>query len=1052
MRRLQVGLGALLLLVLVPAMAFAQATITGVVKDASGAILPGVTVEASSPVLIEKTRAAVTDSTGTYRIVDLRPGTYSVSFALTGFSTVKRDGVELAGSFTATINADMKVGALEETITVTGETPIVDTQSVRRQVVISDEVIKSMPAARAYAGMMMLIPATITQAGANLDVQITPGMLVFGGAGGRNNEARLQVDGLNTGAAFNGGGVSSYVPDIGNAQEIATTTSGGLGEAEVGGPSFSIVPKTGGNSIKGALYASGVTSGMVGSNYTDTLKTAGLTSPQQLEKVWDYNVGVGGPIKKDKVWFFLQFRDEGSHRTVPGMFANANLGDPTKFLYFADLSRPAKQAGSWRNGAARVTFQPTTRNKFNIFWDEQHPCQGAAFPGTNEGCRQSGPNEIICGAPSSSNASCSATSAPETGTYLNPYGQRVQQATWTSPVTNKLLLEAGVGTYLSRWGGSEMPGNPTRNIVRITEACPATTGCANNGNIAGLVYGSENWAADWQGTHSWRASASYVTGTNSMKFGYQGGFLKANFMNGTNNQQLSYTLNNGVPTQFTEQAGFFQPQMDRGRYDAFYAQDQWTRSRLTLQAAIRYDHAWSWFPAVDIGGVRFLPQTISFQDTSSLPLGQGGVDSYKDLTPRVGVAYDVFGNGKTALKINAGRYLEAAQLSNSYVGNRPSTRLSLTAARNWTDNNKNYLIDCNLSNNAAQSPTTTGSIDTCAAAPSTFGTSSQVTQYDTGLLNGWGVRPGDWGFGVSVQQQVMPRVSVEVGYNRRWLDNFTTVDNRDQQATDYTAFSVVAPSDSRLPGGGGQTITGLYNVNPNVVNRNGALVANTSANDAYNTLSANYGSQYQRYNGILLNVSARVRNGLTFQGGMNTGKTVSDYCDVRSQIPEWTVLGAQGPSNPYCHADTGFVTRYTGLGSYIIPKIDVQLSGTFRSDQGAPLAANFAYAGTAGSAVAASLGRPLSNAAPNVTVNLIAPGVLYGDRVNEVDVRFAKILKFGRTRTNVGIDLYNIINSAAVLSYNQNFNTTVLSGPGSWLQPTSVLQPRFVKISATIDF
>src|SRR5262244_3876785 len=244
MRRLQVGLAALALLVLVPAVAFAQASITGVVKDASGAVLPCVTVEAASPALIEKTRSAITDGTGTYRIVDLRPGSYSVTFTLTGFSTVKRDGVELTGSFNATINADLKVGALEETITVTGETPIVDTQSVRRQVTVSNDVISNMPAARSYAGVMMLIPAT-TQAGANLDIQVTPGMLVFGGAGGRVNEARIQVDGLNTGAAFNGAGVSSYVVDIGNAQEISMTTSGGLGEAEVGGPSFSIVPKTG---------------------------------------------------------------------------------------------------------------------------------------------------------------------------------------------------------------------------------------------------------------------------------------------------------------------------------------------------------------------------------------------------------------------------------------------------------------------------------------------------------------------------------------------------------------------------------------------------------------------------------------------------------------------------------------------------------------------------------------------------------------------------------------------------------------------------------------
>src|SRR5215467_1171729 len=202
MRRLQVGLGALLLLVLVPAMAFAQASITGVVKDASGAVLPGVTVEASSPALIEKTRSAVTDGTGTYRIVDLRPGTYSVAFTLTGFSTVKREGIELTGSFNATINADMKVGALEETITVTGETPVVDTQSVRRQTTISSDLITAIPSARAYAGLMTLMPNTVVATGAASDVQVVPGMVVFGGAGGRSNEGRLQLDGISVGSAF----------------------------------------------------------------------------------------------------------------------------------------------------------------------------------------------------------------------------------------------------------------------------------------------------------------------------------------------------------------------------------------------------------------------------------------------------------------------------------------------------------------------------------------------------------------------------------------------------------------------------------------------------------------------------------------------------------------------------------------------------------------------------------------------------------------------------------------------------------------------------------
>src|SRR5215831_10056056 len=804
MRRLQVGLGALLLLVLVPAMAFAQATITGVVKDASGAVLPGVTVEAASPALIEKTRSAITDGTGTYRIVDLRPGSYSVTFTLTGFSTVKRDGVELTGSFNATINADMKVGTLEETITVTGETPIVDTQSVRRQVTVSNDIISNMPAARSYAGVMMLIPATTTQAGSNLDIQVTPGMLVFGGAGGRTNEARIQVDGLNTGAAFNGAGVSSYVVDIGNAQEISMTTSGGLGEAEVGGPSFSIVPKTGGNSFKGSVYQSNVTKGMVGDNYTTALQQAGLTTPGKLFKLWDTNVGVGGPIKKDRVWFFAQFRDEGSHRTVPGMFANKNMGDPNAWTYVADPSRPAVSAGSWRNGALRLTFQPTTRNKVNVFWDQQIPCQGAGVLGSNAGCRQSGSDNIICGAPGASNPPCSATTAPEIGTYLAGFGQRVQQATWSSPYTNKLLLEAGFGTYWSQWGGIPHPGSDFDQLIGVTEQCAPS--CSSNGNIPNLQYRSGTYRWNLQGTVTWRASASYVTGAQNMKFGYQGGYLYDNENTFTNDQFVAYRFNNGVPNQITENINHF-PANQRVRYDAFFAQDQKTFGRITMQVALRYDRAWSYFPEVTIDPQRFLPNGLAFPATD-------GVHSYNDITPRVGAAIDAFGNGKTSIKLNLGKYLQAAQNGLAYAAQRPSSRFQSTTTRTWTDTtpvgSPNYYIpNCDLTNPAKNG-------DCSAIANTAFGTSVFTSDLDPKLVSGWGVRPGDWGFGASVQQQILPRMSVEVGYNRRWLTNFTWDDNVLEPANQFGSYTVVSPSDPRLPGGGGTTSGTLYNANPSV--------------------------------------------------------------------------------------------------------------------------------------------------------------------------------------------------------------------------------------------
>src|SRR5687767_15827913 len=301
-------------LLLAPSWALAQGSITGIVRDSSGSVLPGVTVEASSDALIEKVRTAVTDGNGQYRIVDLRAGTYALTFTLPGFSAFRRTGVVIEGTFTATINADMKVGALQETVTVTAESPIVDVQSVRRQISIDSDTIGAIPASKSYASLMQLMPNVVTQAGGAMDTQVVPGMVVFGGAGGRSNEGRVNLDGISVGSAFNGAGVSSYIPDIGNAREITMTTSGGLGENEGGGPSLNVVPKEGGNAVRGSFYLAGVTEGMVGSNYSDELKARGLTTPGETRKVWDLNLGVGGPILQDRVWYYATARDEGSER------------------------------------------------------------------------------------------------------------------------------------------------------------------------------------------------------------------------------------------------------------------------------------------------------------------------------------------------------------------------------------------------------------------------------------------------------------------------------------------------------------------------------------------------------------------------------------------------------------------------------------------------------------------------------------------------------------------------------------------------------------------
>jgi hypothetical protein len=1005
---------------------FAQASITGTVRDTSGAVLPGVTVEASSPALIEKVRTATTDGNGQFRIVDLRAGEYAVTFSLAGFTTVKREGVALEGSFTATVNIDMRVGELTETITVTGESPIVDVQSIKRQMVLDNDIISAIPSSRSYNNLIQLIPNSVNQAGAPTDVQVVPGMVVFGGFGGRSNEGRVNVDGISVGSAFNGAGVSSYIADVANAREIAMTTSGGLGESEGGGPSLNVLPKEGGNAVRGTFFAAGTTSGMVGSNYTQELRDRGLTTPGETRKVWDFNLGIGGPIAKDRVWYYFNLREEGSERTVPGMFANANAGDPTKWTYVADTNRPAVLAASYRITALRLTAQATPRNKFAVFWDQQLPCEGGAAAGYDGGaCRTSPSDFVYAGSTAAPTPSASAVAAPETAGYRD-YGNRVSQARWTSPVNNRLLLEAGFGMYRSRYGGGQLPGLPTEDLIRVVEQCAPS--CANNGNIPGLSYRSLNWFSNVNWNNSWNAAASLVTGSHNIKFGYQGGLLIDQRKNFGNNQFINYRTNNAIPDQITLNINRFDIRQSV-RFDSFYAQEQWTLGRMTAQGALRYDHAWSYFPEQTVGPVRFFPTAVTYPRTT-------GVEGYHDLWPRGGVAYDLFGTGKTSIKVNFGRYLEAAQNGGLFTALNPTGRLSTTTTRTWTDTNLNFVADCNLSNPAAQNLSASGG-DVCGAnASANFGTEVFDSTLDPGLLSGWGVRSGDWQWGASVQHEVLPRVAVEVGYQRRWLVNSLATDNRARSAADHTVFGVNIPSDPRLPGGGGGVLNGLYNVTPEAALR---------LNDNYQTLASNIGDWTQVADSINLNVTARMRNGLVVQGGFNTGTNTNDYCDIRSTIPEWTVLGAQSPTNPWCDTSSGWVSRVTALGSYVIPKVDVQVSGTLRSDQGAPLAANW----TAPNSATVGLNRPFAGlGSQTITVNLIEPGTLYGDRVNQIDMRFAKILRFGRSRTTVGFDVYNLMNSNPVLTYNQIFSPTTTT----WLRPNSVLQARFVKISAQVDF
>jgi hypothetical protein len=976
-----VRVGLVLASILVPSATLAQVSIAGTVKDTSGAVLPGVTVEASSPELIERVRSAITDGSGQYRIENLRPGTYAVTFTLTGFSTIKREGLELAGSFTASVSAEMRVGAVEETITVRGETPIVDVQSATRQQTLTSDVIAAIPTARVYHSIMNLVPGVTTSGTQDVGGIAGPSVIVFSVHGGRLSEGRLQVDGLQVGAAVGGSGTSFYVVDIGNSQEVTFSTSGGLGEVETGGPVMNVVPRQGGNTIRGTLFGNFANGSMQSSNYTDALKAAGLLGPNQLRKIWDVNASFGGPIKNDRLWYYVGGRSQGNRKLVEGMYYNLNAGDPTKWTYERDLSRQAIDDGTWKNVSLRLTLQATPRNKFNLFWDEQDLCVSCIGGG-------------------------SATTSPEAATETIGRPQRAQQVTWTSPLTSRVLLEAGFGTVLIRYGGLEREGN-NRDLIRVVEQA---------GAIPNLTYRAQNWSRPWSGTYTWRASASYITGTHAMKVGFWGALYDAWTLSFTNNQRLQYRFSNSVPNQLTMSGNPFLT-INNTMPTAVYVQDQSTFGRLTLQGGIRFDRATSSYPEQQIGPEKFIPTAIVFPATDGT--------AFKDITPRVGMAYDLFGNGKTAVKVSLGRYLEASSAAGTYTALNPINRVATSTTRAWTDSNRNFVADCDLLNPAAQNLSAGGG-DICGAwSNQLFGQSSFDTNYDRAITRGWGVRPYNWDFGVSVQHEIVPRLSTTVGYFRRIYGNFIVTDNLALAPSDFTTFNIPVPSDARLPTGGGGTLSGLYDVVLSKFGQVNNLV----------TASSNYGTQTEHWNGVDFNVESRLQNSLTIQGGFSTGQTVTENCEITARLPEIA------PVNPYCHVAAGFLTQFRGLGSYTMPKVDVRVSATFQSKPGAQLAANYV---ATNAVVGPSLGRSLSGGA-NVTVNVLAPGTLYGDRINQLDFRVAKILKFGRTRAQVGVDLYNALNSSAVQTYNQTL------GP-AYLTPTLVLPARFAKISAQIDF
>jgi hypothetical protein len=1018
---------------MIPAAAYAQATasIVGTVRDASGGVIPGVTVEASSPALIEKTRSVVTSVTGQYSIEDLRPGIYTVTFTLAGFNTFKREGIELTGSFIATVNAEMKVGGVSETITVSGEAPVVDVTSSRTQETMAGDVVAAIPSSRQYGALTALVPAINVQGN---DVGGAAGNVfsVFQIHGGRRNEGIVQVDGMSAG--YQGMGVSSYVTEIGNAQEVNFALSGGLGEAVTGGPVMNIIGKQGGNMFAGSFFMNGTGSALQGTNIDANLVAQNFKQAQSVDKAFDINPSFGGPIKRDTLWFFATYRYQLNDQNVASMWVNLNAGNPNSYTYLpadGQNGRPLETViddGLWNNGSLRLTWQPTPKNKFNFWSDIQYICLH---------CVQGG---------SSSGLTFTAVVADPEGLQRNEnHPNQMTQITWSSPLTNKLLVDVNLqlGPYF--WWGSRQKNDFDATLIPVVDQA---------GFIPNLNYRSVGWTGHSGFTNVIQGALSYVTGSHTMKFGVRYFDNDANYpINYYNNSQLSYQFANGIPNQITEYADQASVQNQNQGFTALYAQDRWTFGRATLSGGLRFEYLHDWFGQQSFGPNVFLPNQIVFP-------AQSGPRHQKDIQPRFGASYDVFGNGKTAVKGFVGRYVTTDNTVNEWLFYSPAGNnyFVTNTTRTWNDTtpvgSPNYYIpNCNLQNPAANG-------DCGALANPAFGSTVSPYTVDPSTINGWNTREYSWDSSIGIQQQIAPRVSFDLTYNHRSWGNILATINRDLTPASFDSFVYNVPANPSLPGGGGYPLTFL-DLKPQYFGQ----VNN------YLTFANNVGGITNGYNGVDFSVNARWQ-ALTFQGGFSTGNVTEDSCGVSAAHPEVNIFQAWGGTlsffdpfwgslgqwpQAFCHRESGWVTNVKGLATYNIPKWDVLVSGTFHSlpypGNNFPSVTSQSLNGQAGVLFfQTNLGRPFANGAPLEFLNIVQPGALYGARLNGVDLRIGKNFRFSRTRTLVALDIFNLTNSNAPDVYQQTYGPTLINPAATYLNPLSVTQARLFKISAQIDF
>lgn len=939
------GVLALVGLLLTSTAARAQSTIAGVVKDSSGAVLPGVTVEASSPALIEHTRAVTTDSSGQYKLIELRPGTYGVTFTLQGFNSMKREGIVLESNFTATINAELTVGTVSETVTVKGGSPVVDVQNALVQQVVSKELLEAIPTGRSYQSVAQTAP------GIMLDRPDVGGSEAFFATnlfvhGSGVSDQTFLLDGIDLSDGEADGRFTGMYRDAGDNEEIVYQTSAITAETSRGGVRVNMIGSTGGNQFKGAVFLGYTPGSLQSNNLTPEIIAAGLPTPESLQRSQDYNLTLGGPIKRDKIWFFSSSRYWTIDRLAAGAFNH-------------DGSRASDDV-THTASSLRLTMQPTPNDKIQLYYARMI-------------------NRTLY------NRGVGPTVTPDASIYqTTPIGYNALTK-WTSTVSNKLLLDA---SYIMTMVHPKLAPQPFVTAdPSIISKRDLTTGVSYDATATQIDFYDQKWSA--------QGSAAYVTGAHSFKSGIQygrpiyrttvtgNGDLTQNYLNGV---PTSVTVRN-TPTDHTDLVSDF----------GAYVQDVWTIRHLTVNYGLRFEHFNGSMKAQDIGAGRFVPAR-HFDALTDVP-------NWNNWTPRFGLVYDLTGNGKTALKVSANKYMvgQSVSFTENYL---PIATISDT--RTWIDLNRD-----NIAQNNEIGPSNI----------SGFGTRA-VNSIDQNLK-----RPYQIEYNVAVQREIFPRVSMTAGYFRRQYNDLIYSNNILLTAADYIPVVIKNPLDN-------SDLT-IYNLNPA---RRG-LVQNVDATAPNDT---------NVYNGFEAAVNAR-QGKATWFGGLTVGKRVVNNCD--GPITVGTVSYTYPDPNLLRFCDDSSLVPWQAqlkfTGSYTLPW-DFRVSGTFQSNTGNPV-------GPAAGAVRNNPEMGLQNIynvtrtqVPSLTlatlaVNLIPPGSQFLDRVNQLDMRFGRNFTIGQRSIDVSADIFNLLNVAPLMRVNETFGS-------AYLRPNEVLQARTVRLTANLTF